>query len=120
MSILNQPTDPNSAQRKAARVKFLTKGIFEQTIKTWNKTQEMIWEDPNPQDVLDALGDDAEEVLGFDSKVVSFLTDSLTGSSKQAELDEILSKSNGRPNFNTNNGKVIIDNPGGNPGGNPN
>ena len=120
MSILNQPTNLNSAKRKAARVKFLTRGIFEDSIKVWNEINETIWNDPNPQEVLDALGEDAEEIINLDGKIVSFLNDSLTGSSKQVDLDEIISKENGRPNFNTNNGKVIIDNPGGNPGGNPN
>ena len=120
MSILNQPTNLNSAKRKAARVKFLTRGIFEDSIKVWNEINETIWNDPNPQEVLDALGEDAEEIINLDGKIVSFLNDSLTGSSKQVDLDEIISKANGRPNVTSNGGKVIIDNPGNNPGNNPN
>ena len=120
MSILNQPSNLNSAKRKAARVKFLTRGIFEDSIKVWNEINETIWNDPNPQEVLDALGEDAEEIINLDGKIVSFLNDSLTGSSKQVDLDEIISKANGRPNVTSNGGKVIIDNPGNNPGNNPN
>ena len=110
MSILNDTTlsEENSAAKKAARIKFLNKVIADEIIKSWNKGWDMIWDDANPQAVLDALGEDAAEVFEINEHTVAFMVGVL-GGRRQAELDAILAKVTVKPETQTDeNGNVTI------------
>ena len=68
----------------------------------------MIWDDANPQAVLDALGEDAAEVFEINEHTVAFMAGVL-GGRRQAELDAILAKVAAKPETQTDeNGNVTI------------
>jgi hypothetical protein len=111
MSILNEipQHDIDQAEKKAVRVKYLTKAIADQIIKTWNEGWDLIWNDENPQLVLDALGEDAGEVFELNTVTMMYLAEIL-GGRKQSELDKILLKVAQKPPTEVDeNGNVSIN-----------
>jgi len=110
MSILNEIPQPsqNSAKKKASRLKYLNVAIANEIIRVWNEGWDLIWSDPNPQAVLDELGEDAGEVFDINEQTIIFLANVL-GGRRQAELDAILAKVATKPETETDeNGNVTI------------
>jgi hypothetical protein len=108
MSILDNNQQEPSAERKAARIKFLNSAISQELIKSWNEGWDLVWGHSNPQDVLDALGEDASEVFDINEQTVIYLNNVLSGR-KQEEVDSILAKAATKPATQTDeNGNVTI------------
>ena len=110
MSILNEnPTSRTTeVQRKASRVKFLTKALADEILRSWNEGWDLIWEDENPQEILDILGEDAGEIFDLNEHTILFLSNIL-GGRRQSQLDGVVSKLGSKPETQTDeNGNVTI------------
>lgn len=80
MSILNAPIDNvTPAQRKATRLKMGAKQMTETMAHQWAGMFSALWDDQNPQDILDELGTDAAEFFELNTALVTFMLTSLTG-----------------------------------------
>ena len=81
MSVLNeQPRQElTQAEQKANRIKRSAKQSTDALIQGVVSSLSAIWEDENPQDVLDALGTDAQELFELNTNTVAFLAGELTG-----------------------------------------
>lgn len=110
MSILADiPADRASETRdKAKRVKFLVKGMTNELAKSWEEVWSLLWDDQNPQEVLDALGTDAGEVLDLHKEMKSSLS-GLLGGRRPDKLNGINAKDNAKPNTRPEpDGRVTI------------
>ena len=81
MSVLNNKpkTELTQAERKANRVLRSAKQSTDSLIQGVVSSLSLIWEDENPQDVLDALGTDAKELFELNTNTVAFLAGELAG-----------------------------------------
>ena len=92
MSLLTEKIkEATKAEQKAVRIKYLTIANINETIRCWHETQDLIWKDENPQDILDALGEDAGDILDLNKEVLNYLN-SILGGRRQSELDNIIAK----------------------------
>ena len=48
--------EKTSVAKKADRIRYITKTTVDEIVRSWKQSFNLIWEDPNPQEVLDALG----------------------------------------------------------------
>ena len=91
MSLLNEiPVRTTDAEKKARRIEFLTKQIVKEINRSWNEIHDLIWRS-NPNDVLEALGDNAEDVLNVQEEIFILLSKMLSGK-QQSEVDKLVSK----------------------------
>lgn len=84
MSILNDntiqlvKTPPKEfyLNRTVSIIRSLTKSTFDQLVKTQRNGIEELWENPNatPQEIIDALGDDAIKVFQFHGALTQLIT----------------------------------------------
>ena len=110
MSLLNEIPQPsqNSPKKKASRIKYLNVALANEIIRCWHEGWDMIWSDPNPQAVLDALGEDAGELFDINEQTLTYLNNVL-GGRRQSELDNIFAKVSAKPETTTDeNGNVKI------------
>lgn len=108
MSILDKKQEELSAKRKAARIKHINSTLSNEIVRCWHEGWDLLWDHSDPQEVLDALGSDAEEVFDINEQTVSFLNTVLSGR-KQEQIDSILSKVATKPATQTDeNGNVTI------------
>jgi len=110
MSLLNEIPQPsqNSPEKKASRIKYINVALANEIIRCWHEGWGLIWDDPNPQAVLDALGEDAGELFAINEETLLFLSNAL-GGRRQSELDSILAKVATKPATTTDeNGNVTI------------
>lgn len=77
MSVLSQPTP---TQDKANFIKALPLTLFNSLLAQWQNGVQLIWNDPNPQSVLDAIGTDAATIFDLSSKTADFLESVMPGS----------------------------------------
>ena len=111
MSVLNQPSlsQSNLVKRSARRVEFLTRALTDEMINSWHSGWDLIWDNTNPQDVLNELGENGAEVFELSEKTIAFLSDVLSGK-RQEELNQILSKAAAKPETSIDeNGNVTIN-----------
>lgn len=78
-------------EKKAQRIKYLSSIIVENIIKVYEEQNDLIWGDPNPQKILDALGEDAGDILEINNTTLLFISEFISGR-QQDKLDKILSK----------------------------
>lgn len=78
-------------EKKAQRIKYLSSIIVENIIKVYEEQNDLIWGDPNPQKILDALGEDAGDILEINNTTFLFISEFISGR-QQDKLDKILSK----------------------------
>lgn len=92
MSLLNEePTEITEAQKKASRIRHINLTIIKEITRVWNESNDLIWKDQDPQGVIDALGEDIDEILEIDEEILNLLSNIL-GGRKQSQLDSILAK----------------------------
>lgn len=92
MSLLNEITvKTTEAQKKADRLRFLTKTLIKEIYRSWNEIHDTIWNNPNPQEILNELHGDAEEVLEINEETLKFLSSVLQGR-QQSYVDGMISK----------------------------
>lgn len=89
MSILNKQerVSPSKHEVKAQRVKRSARSTTDVLLNSVQSSFKAIWDDENPQGVIDALGTDAQEIFELSSNTVDFLVAELTG-----KRDEDLAK----------------------------
>lgn len=110
MSLLNDTTQSseNSPEKKASRIKHLNVAIANEMIRCWHQGWDMIWSDPNPQAVLDVLGEDAGELFDINEQTLTYLNNVL-GGRRQSDLDNIFAKVAAKPATETDqDGNVTI------------
>lgn len=96
MSLLNEtPNEITEAQKKASRIRYINLAIIKEITRVWNESNDLIWKDQNPQNILDELGEDADEILEIDEEILNLLSNIL-GGRRQSELDSILAKKSQR------------------------
>ena len=111
MSVLNDKPkiELTQAERKANRVLRSAKQSTDALIQGVISSLSAIWEDENPQDVLDALGTDAKELFELNTNTVAFLAGELTGK-RDNDLAEIMALvAKVQPNTVNEDGTVTID-----------
>lgn len=77
MSILTDPTPPTDAEKEASYLKDDVRQVTKLMIVRWESGFDRIWGADNPQDIFDALGTDAEEVLEISNATVAMFADIL-------------------------------------------
>ena len=109
MSLLNEIQNPNNEiEKKALRVKYVNCAMIKELIRFWNESNDSIWMDSNPKAILDALGENAEEILEIDNEILNLLSNIL-GGRRQSDLDSMIAKISTRPQTSTDeNGNVKI------------
>lgn len=108
MSILDKNQEAQNAKRKASRVKHINAVLANEIVRCWHEGWDLIWDHDDPQEVLNALGEDASEVFEINEQTVSFLANVLSGR-KQDQIDAILAKVAAKPATQTDeNGNVTI------------
>ena len=109
MSILNEtPVKTTEAQKKADRLRFLTRSLITEVYRSWNEIHDTIWKSPNPQEILNELKSDAAEILDINEETMQFLSSVLQGR-KQSQVDSIISKIASTPETKTDeDGNVTI------------
>lgn len=111
MSLLNEiPESRKTAvAKKADRIRYIAKTTINEIAKSWNQSFDLIWQDPNPQEVLDALGEDGEEIFELNQEAFSYIC-SVLADRKQSELDTILLKVASKPDTSVDEGGKITIN----------
>ena len=96
MSLLTEKIkEATKAEQKAVRIKYLTIANINEITRVWNESNDLIWKDQNPQNILDELGEDVDEILEIDEEILNLLSNIL-GGRRQSELDSILAKKSQR------------------------
>jgi hypothetical protein len=72
MNLLNS-NKLTPSQSKAARLKSLPAAQFRQLLNAWQNGVSLIWDDSNPQSVLDELGTDAAQLFALSTATAKFL-----------------------------------------------
>ena len=111
MSLLNEiPESRKTAvAKKADRIRYITKTTIDEITRSWKQSFDLIWEDPNPQEVLDALGEDGEEIFELNQEAFLYICNTLADR-KQSELDTILLKVASKPETSVGkSGKITIN-----------
>jgi len=109
MSLLNEISNPDAdLKKKVSRIRYINLTIIKEIIRFWNESNDSIWNGSNTQQILDELGEDAEEVLEIDKEILNLLSNIL-GGRRQSELDSIIAKISTRPQISTDsNGNTKI------------
>jgi len=111
MSLLNEISESRktAVSKKADRIRYITKTTVDEIVRSWKQSFDLIWEDSNPQEVLDALGEDGEEVFELNQEAFLYICNILADR-KQSELDTILLKVASKPKTSVDeSGKITIN-----------
>ena len=88
MSLLDPP-QVNRAQQAAQRALRMPARILNQTLRSWNAGVDLIWKQPNPSDVLSALGTSGAELFQRSAALRAFLESQKPGCTKTASAARI-------------------------------
>ena len=89
------------ATRKANRVRQIAAQTADRLIQEWEQGWSLVWDHPNPAEVLAELGTDAAEIFDLSAANVQFLATILAGK-RQDDLDRILATVAAKPETITN------------------
>lgn len=79
MSLLDSPTPLSPAQTRANRARALPRTILHRLLRTWGDGLDLIWNTPNPAEVLAALGTNAGELFRRSAELRAFLESQKAG-----------------------------------------
>jgi hypothetical protein len=61
------------AQRKAAQLKQFPAAQFNQLLTAWKQQVSLLWDDQDPQAILDVIGTDGAELFTLSASLAAFL-----------------------------------------------